>query len=109
MKEARDGTVAFHIYFSPPKLRLYSPPTKEEWIRQLEIEKPRSLTPKRYLEYGNGCTKVMIPCHLVPKILTDIRVVWNCTGNGVNPSIYTQSLFPPSADTVYRNIEINMD
>ena len=28
MREARDGARAFHLYFPPPKLRLYSPPIK---------------------------------------------------------------------------------
>ena len=32
MKEARYGARAFHVHFPPHKLRLYSPPIKEEWI-----------------------------------------------------------------------------
>ena len=84
MKEARYGAREFHIYLPPPKLRLYYPPIKKEWIQQLDIEKFRSLTRKRYLESIKGFTKVTIRRHPVLKILIDIRVVWNCTGNGVN-------------------------
>ena len=50
-----------------------------------------------------------IPRHPVPKKLTDIRLVWNCTVNGVNPLIYTPSFFLPTADTLYRNIELDME
>ena len=108
MKEAIYGACMFHLYFTPPKLRFYYPPIKEEWIRQLDIENFRSLIQKRYLASGKGCTKVKIPRHPVPKILTDIRVAWNYTGYGVNPSIYTQSLFLPTSDTLYRHTEVNM-
>ena len=55
-------------------------------IIQIYIENIRSLIRKQYLEYGKGCTKVTIPRYPVPKTLTGIRVVWNCTGDGVNPS-----------------------
>ena len=95
MKESIDGARAFHIYFPPPKLRFYSPPIKEERIWQLDIEKLFSLIRKRYLESGRGCTKVTITCHTVSKTLTDIRVVWNFTGNSINPSIYNRLSYHP--------------
>ena len=38
MNEAIDGARAFHLYFPLPKLRFYSPPIKEEWIQQLDID-----------------------------------------------------------------------
>ena len=64
---------------------------------------------KLYLDSGKGCTKVKIHRHPVPRSLTYIRVVWNCTDNGANPSIYTPSFFLPAADTLYRHIEVNME
>ena len=109
MKEDRYGARAFHLYFPPPKLRLYSPPIQEEWIRQLDIEKLHYLIQKRYLVSGKGCTKVMITCHSFHKTLTDIIVVCNRTGNGVNTPIYAPSLFIPTADTLYRHIEVDME
>ena len=51
----------------------------------------------------------MIPGHPVTKTLTDIRGVWNFTGDGVNPSIYTPPLFLPAANTLYSHIEVDME
>ena len=53
--------------------------------------------------------QVTIPRNPVPKNSTDIRVVWNCIDNGVNPLIYTPSLFLPTVNTLYRKIEVNME
>jgi hypothetical protein len=39
----------------------------------------------------------------------DIRGVWDCNGNGVNPSIYNPSLFIPTDGTLYRRIGVGMD
>ena len=50
MKESIYLVSVFHLYSPPPKLSLYSPPIKEEWIRQLDIENLRSLILKIYLE-----------------------------------------------------------
>ena len=36
-------------------------------------------------------------------------MVFNWTGNGVNLSIYTPSLFLPTVDTFYRDNEENME
>ena len=46
-----------------------------------------------------------------PVLITSksIRLVWNFTVNGVNPLIYTPSLFIPTDNTLYRNIEVNME
>ena len=51
----------------------------------------------------------MITRHPVTKTLTDIRVVCNCTDNGVNPSIYAQSFFLPTSDSLYRRIGVNTE
>ena len=88
MKENKYGAHMFHLYFPLPKLRFYSPQIKEKWIRQIDTDKLHSLIQKKYSESGKVCTKVMIPRHPVQKSLADIRVVWNCTGDDVNPSIY---------------------
>jgi hypothetical protein len=101
-EEARDGAKAFHKYFPPPCLKARSPPIKEQWIRDLDMVKLEALIKKPYLEPGKGRTKITIPRHLVPKGPTDIRVVWNCTGNGVNPSIYTPSFHLATGATLFR-------
>jgi hypothetical protein len=64
---------------------------------------------KRYLEPGKGRTKIIIPRHPVPKGPTNIRVVWNFTGNGVNPSIYTPSFHLATGATFFRRIETVME
>ena len=50
-----------------------------------------------------------ITCHPFPKTSTDISVVWNCTDNVVNPSIYITSLFFTTDNTLHSHIEVNME
>jgi hypothetical protein len=108
-EEARDGAKAFHEYFPPPCFKVRSPPIKEQWIRDLDMVKLEPLIKKRYLEPGKGRTKITIPRHPVPKGPTDIWVVWNCTGNGVNPSTYTPLFHLATGATPFRRIETGME
>jgi hypothetical protein len=71
--------------------------------------KLEALIKNRYLEPGKGRNKITIPRHPVPKGPTNIRVVWNCTGNGVHPSIYTPSFHLATDATLFRRIETGME
>jgi hypothetical protein len=98
--EARDGAIAFHKSYPPPCLKSRSPPIKEEWIRALDEEKIVKLVNRRYLEDAKGRCLNTIPRHPVTKVTDDIRVVWDCTNNGVNPTIYTPSFWLPMIATL---------
>jgi hypothetical protein len=56
------------------------------------------------LEPAKGRCKVVIPRHPVPKGPTDIRVVWNCTKNGVNITIVVPSFSLPTKATLCRKV-----
>jgi hypothetical protein len=86
---------------------LCSPPIKEEWIRLLDEENILKLINRRYLEDAKGRCRNTIHSHPVPKGTDDIRVVWYCTNNGVNPTMYTPSFWLPMIATLCRRILAN--
>jgi hypothetical protein len=55
---------------------------------------------RRYLEDAKGRCRNTIPRHPVPKEMDDIRVVWECTNNGVNTTIYTPYFWLPMIATL---------
>jgi hypothetical protein len=48
--------------------------------------------------------RVSIPHFPVEKTKTDIRAVWSCTENGVNPSIFVPRLYMPTGDSMVRRL-----
>jgi hypothetical protein len=76
--------------------------------KEIDTENLEALIAKCYLEPGKGRTKNTIPHHQVLKGLTYI-LVWNCTGNGVKPSIYTPSFHLETGGTLFRRIENNIE
>jgi hypothetical protein len=106
-REARDGAIAFHKSYPPPCLKARSPPIKEEWICALDEEKIVKLINWRYLEDAKERCRNTIPRHPVPKGTDDIHVVWDCTNNGINPTIYTPYFWLPMIATLCRRILAN--
>jgi hypothetical protein len=102
--KARNGAQVFHNGFPQPCLKFRSPPIKEEWIRQLDMATLEKLIRRRYFETAKGRCKVVIPRHPVPKGPTDIRVVWNCTKNGVNITIVIPSFSLPTNALLCRKV-----
>ena len=67
-------------------------------------EKVTKLVKKRYLRLPRKGEEVWvaIPYMAVDKGEKDIRVVWSCTENGVNPSIYAPRIYFPTGDSMIR-------
>jgi hypothetical protein len=77
-------------------------PAESEWHQNLINDKVEKLIRRRYLRVPESGTKVhvSIPYMAVKKTDLDVRVVWSCTENGVNPSIYVPRMFMPTGDTM---------
>jgi hypothetical protein len=88
-----------------PCLKFHSPPIKEEWIRELDEHKLIKLINKGYLEDAKGRCKVVIPRHQVPKVNSDIWVVWNLTKNGVKATLLSPYLFLCTIASLCRRLE----
>ena len=95
--EARNGAQVSHNGSPQPCL---NPPIKEEWIQKLDTSKLEKLIQRRYLEPAKCICKIVIPRHPVPKGPTYFRVMWNCTKNGVNNTIFVPSFSLPTNATL---------
>jgi hypothetical protein len=64
---------------------------------------------RRYFEDAKERCRNTIPRHPVPKGTDDISVVWDCTNNGGNPTIYTSSFWLHMIATLCRRILANSE
>jgi hypothetical protein len=78
-------------------------------MHALDEQKIVKLINRRYLEDAKGRCRNTIPRHPVPKGTDAIRVVWDCTNNRVNPTIYTPSFWLPMIATLCRRFLANSE
>ena len=71
----------------------------DTWDHEVQLrEKETKLVLRRYVELG--FVDCITPRFGVPKTLTDIRLVWDATRNGVNESLWAPSFWMPMFRTL---------
>lgn len=101
--EAHDGSPGFHTTSLTQRYKFSQVPITDSWVKGKIVEKLRALIEQQYIT--PGIVYQTIPYCAVPKGLLDIRLVWDCSKNGVNGTMYTPSFQLPTPASYHLVIE----
>jgi hypothetical protein len=104
--EARDGAKAFHLSWPRRRPVARKVVAASQWHQDKMDEKIEVLIDRRYIRplRKGEVMHVSTPNFPVDKTASDVRGVWSCTENGVNPSIFVPRLFMPTGDSMIRRL-----
>jgi hypothetical protein len=101
-EEARDGIKIHHYYQPTPKPKAPKIPMTGEILAMMLIKLSRFIN-RRYFEARKWIT-IAILFFGVKKGDNDMRPLWSCTSNGVNPSVFSPKFFLPTGNSLCRKM-----